>query len=157
MTTNPDLVRFGLRLLGLVCALAAWPAAGCSVPVFRYAIERWEPSVYEAVVFHRGPLEAPRKALVDRLRGHAFSNQPPANLNVATVDLAARVTPDLLELWKPYQNQPTPFLVVRFPARAPAQGVVFSGPLDEASVGRLLESPVRKRLARDLIKGDDIP
>ena len=36
----------------------------CSIPVFRYALERWIPGPYEVLVYHRGPLsEADRKTL----------------------------------------------------------------------------------------------
>ena len=47
-----------LLLLSLASALA------CSVPVFRYALEKWPPDVYQATVFHRGPLTSAQQALV---------------------------------------------------------------------------------------------
>jgi hypothetical protein len=38
----------------------------CSVPVFRYALERWQPSKYELVVFHKGPLRPADRDAVGR-------------------------------------------------------------------------------------------
>ena len=46
------------RLLKTAVALVlvAVVAEACSVPVFRYALERWQADPYEVFVFHRGPL-----------------------------------------------------------------------------------------------------
>jgi hypothetical protein len=134
--------------------LGASSTPACSVPVFRYALERWAPASYEAIVFHRGPLTPPQSNLVSRLSGEALSNQPPANLTVTAVDLEAQPAPEMLEIWKPYQTHSPPFLVVRFPRGAPAEGSVWAGPLGETAVQELLESPTRKRIARSLLKGD---
>ena len=48
------------KKLPLSLTLVAWLvicsglALACSVPVFRYALERWDASPYALVVFHRG-------------------------------------------------------------------------------------------------------
>ena len=47
------------RCLLVTGLLILAPAVGqaCSIPVFRYALERWQPSPYDVLIFHRGPLE----------------------------------------------------------------------------------------------------
>ena len=139
-------------LLGL--ALVPLPGRSCSVPVFRYALERWTPSSYDAIVFHRGPLPPAQQALVDRLSTEAVSNGPPANILVRTVDVAGDMPPAVLEMWKSRQTAPLPCLVLLYPKGAPAQGEVWSGPLSAESVGRILDSPARRRVAQRLLKGD---
>ena len=52
--------------LGIV-ALVGAGAQACSVPVFRYALERFEVDPYEFVVFHRGPLAPDVKPAIDTL------------------------------------------------------------------------------------------
>ncbi len=51
------MLAFGHRLLRpAVCVtVTLWTmaATACNVPVFRYALERWEADHYEIVVFHR--------------------------------------------------------------------------------------------------------
>jgi len=41
-----------------VFLLPVWqlPAHACTIPVFRYALERWELTAYEIVVYHKAPL-----------------------------------------------------------------------------------------------------
>ena len=49
-------------ILVILAMLAAWAALSvhradaCAIPVFRYALERWEPYPYEAIIFHKEPL-----------------------------------------------------------------------------------------------------
>src|SRR5690606_5453628 len=78
--------RFAVRLRLAVCAcvlLAAGRAGACQVPVFRFALEQWQPGRYELLVFHRGPLGPEAKALLDELekRGERL------NVLVTPVDL----------------------------------------------------------------------
>src|SRR5437899_1522683 len=75
---------------------AASQAQACSVPVFRYALERWPLAPYELLVFHQGPLSRAEEKLVDRLDDFL----PPANVHVATVDLAGTLDPVLRKLWE---------------------------------------------------------
>ena len=144
----------GLGMAILLLTLSVLTGRACSVPVFRYALERWPASPYEAVVFHRGPLAGSAQALVTRLSGEVFTNAAPANISVQTVDLAAQVAPEMLELWKTHQDSPLPMLVLRYPQGAPAQGEVWSGPLDTNSIAPALDSPLRRRVAQRLLKGD---
>ena len=51
--------RVSKPLCGLIfAAVAMMPAFAhaCQIPVFRYALERWQATPYEVVIFHRGPL-----------------------------------------------------------------------------------------------------
>ena len=58
-------------LLGLL--LGSSPRAeACSVPVFRYALERWKASPYEVLVYHRGKLAGQDKKQVTALEHAAL-------------------------------------------------------------------------------------
>src|SRR3954447_11894582 len=94
----------------VLCALfAAGQARACSVPVFRYALERWKPSRHPAHVFHRGPLSEAEKATLAKLDG-------PANVEVIPVDLDEEADADVLALWERYgRDDSLPFVVVRYP------------------------------------------
>ena len=50
--------------------------AACAIPVFRYALECWEPYPYEAIVFHKEPLNAAARKAVDAL-DNAYVNLDP--------------------------------------------------------------------------------
>jgi hypothetical protein len=54
-----------LRLLVLGTLLVTEALWACSVPVFRYALEKWPADAYLTTVFHRGPLTAAQAGLAE--------------------------------------------------------------------------------------------
>ncbi len=136
--------------------LLAIPRAtrACDEPVFRYALERWPADVFEAVVFQRGPLSDDDKAVVDRLKSASIENDGAANLIVRQVDLSGETPVEIKKLWAQQKNAKPPYLVVRFPFHSGIMKPLWSGPLAAAPIDALLDSPLRRRLARRLLKGD---
>jgi hypothetical protein len=127
----------------------------CSVPVFRYALEKWPPDHYEAVLFHRGPLSAAQQALTRSLSPDDLSpGHARANVTLQTVDLAGDPAPELLTLWQSIDTNALPWLVVRYPANARLPGHVHSAPFTEATLPSALVSPARTELVRRLGRGD---
>src|SRR5437899_1156620 len=59
--------------------IAARDAAACQIPVFRYALERWQPESVEIVIFHQGPLTKAQQSTIAALSGDA---KTPANTSV---------------------------------------------------------------------------
>jgi hypothetical protein len=119
--------------------------------VFRYALERWEPSPYLALVFHRGPLPGPAQALLGKLENPAL----PANLLVKAVDLDNLAAAETRQVWERQGRQATaPWVVLRPPEADDKAADVWAGPLTEANVAALLDSPIRQRLVEALGRGD---
>jgi hypothetical protein len=135
-----------LLLLGVVSGL------GCSVPVFRYALEHWAPSSYELIVLHRGPLAPPEKAMIRHLPG--ISNGIPVNLIVRTLDLASAPEPVQIEYSKRQDLPPLPAMLLRHPDAPVPQQTVWAGRLTEENVRKLTDSPMRRRLVQRLAQGD---
>jgi hypothetical protein len=138
-------------------ATAAWlllvPVSGraCSVPVFRYAIERWLPGPYEVLVFHQGPLgEGPRQAL-NEIKALAEG----ANLDVVTVDVNGRLDEEYKSVWEKYgKEKPLPWVIVRSPETDVKAPPAWSAALDSARFKALVDSDFRQRIARKLVTGD---
>lgn len=136
-------------LLVLMMAFASRPAAGCNVPVFRYALERWKPSAYAIHVFHRGDLSAGERDQLRRLEDGKL------NATVTRVDLAGTVTAEARDLWQRQGDGPRlPWVVVHFPEEDGKAAPAWTGPLTEEAVGRLVDSPARRRLAALLLRGE---
>ncbi len=139
----------------LVCAVTVLCPAllACTTPVFQYARERWRADAYEVVVYHRGPLANHDQAALDQLRSYESHDKSvsdrrrPANLRVATVDLAVGDAP-------PAPAMQLPGIVLRYPRAGSHRGVVWSGPLGSASVAAVVDSPIRRRVARQLLGGE---
>ncbi len=81
------LLPFGMAALLLTTLLVNHLLLACDVPVFRYALERWQATVYEAVVLHEGPLTEEQKKLVEQLEQHSVTDDYRTNIYVRTVDL----------------------------------------------------------------------
>lgn len=154
---GPTATRAVLRVLlrvGLVGLALAWvydSALSCTTPVFRYALERWRPSAYQAVVFHQGPLSSNDLATLDLLR--TPQTQGLANLALETVDLLTETNPEPLRLWQSQRNPRPPWLVVRYPDSKPPTPDAWAGPLTSENVRGLLDSPARHQTVRHLAEG----
>jgi len=142
-------------VLGCVggCLLAAHrPASACSVPVFRYALDRWPADDFELAVLHRGSFAPDEKALVDRLRQSATGPAARANLTVRTVDVAP--PPSDRSAADEVQPAETPRLVLRYPEKSRINTPAWSGPLIAASVDAVLDSPTRRQIVKRLVDGE---
>jgi hypothetical protein len=142
---------YRILILGLLFFVCADLSRACNIPVFRYALEHWDPSPYELLVYHRGPLDAEANAL---LRGIA-EHRPHANITVTTVDLAGDVEESHRKLWETHgKDAKLPWLLLRFPdSRLPTEPAE-SGPLMEQKISNLLDSPARRTVAESLVRGD---
>jgi hypothetical protein len=135
--------------------LAATRSSACSVPVYRYALERWPSDFYRIVIFHKGPLTKQHQSLVNDLGPDGIAAEKNANLRVQTVDLAGKPDDDMLKLWKSQQaaKPQLPWMVVRYPNVA-NYAPAWSGPLSKSAVDTLIDSPLRRELAKRLLAGE---
>lgn len=141
-------------LLVLWAMAAPVPGRACSVPVFRYALERWPPDPYQAIVFHRGPLTEAQQAAVQTLSPEGLAGQSHANLFVRKVDLDREENRTWLAVWQEAKTDTLPWVSVHFPATTRIPVAVWSGPLDVKGLPGVFESPVRRELAQRLAKGE---
>lgn len=138
--------------LSLLFSVAS--SLACSVPVFRYALEKWPADAYQATVFHRGPLTAAQQALVREFSRDGLAGRLHANVSVETVDLAQSPTSEALERWRALGQDTLPWVTIGYPKAARLPEAIVSAPLSEAAVRQALDSPVRQETARRLGRGD---
>ncbi len=136
-----------------VCLVLPLPLLACSVPVFRYALERWPADTYQYVVFHEGPLSSTDKHVIEPLdqmdtMGHS---RPP--LQGHTVDVTQDIPSALIPLWHQHEHSPLPTLLLVPPVPEPNVQALWEAPLTEASVQTLLDSPVRGEIVERLTEG----
>jgi hypothetical protein len=146
--------RLPLAFALLALACSGIPIRACSVPVFRYALEKWPADPYQALVFHRGPLTEAQKALVRDLGPDGAAGVMHANSAPRLVDLDQNPAPELLDIWRQAGGTTLPWLVVRYPLSVRVPANAWSAPLQPASITQLLDSPVRKEIAERLREGE---
>jgi len=139
------------------CVSLAW---ACNVPVFRFALERWRPDPYRAVLFHRGPLSDSDREQVQPLveqqetgvANLAFRTVDVSQLDAESVDDAADAA--LFAAISTTDGEPAlPLLVVQYPAHLKIQKPVWTGAPGREALAQLTDSPVRQQLARRLAEG----
>ncbi len=146
----------------LAFALISSAAYACNIPVFRYALERWQPDVCELIVFHDGPLTAEQQAWIRTFQSQSADKGGDANTDVRLSNVAAEIQPALKALWaglKHGDRLELPYVVVR--SRTGSQRLtglksIWRGPLASAMRSAVVDSPVRKELAKRLLAGDSI-
>ncbi len=152
---NHRLASCNVSLLLFACALlGAVPAWSCSVPVFRYALERWTPDAYGVVLFQRGELTAEQAKWLEQLDPERMPVDQSVNLMIKRVDLDANPEEEAVKLWKEQGSETLPWMILYYPWTSRIQGPVWSGRFDGGNVQRLVDSPARREIARRLLKGE---
>src|SRR5690606_38548294 len=131
---SPSALAFAL-LLALPAATQA-----CSVPVFRYALEHWQPDPYVAVLFHRGELTDEQQKLVEQLEPAGDTGNSIANIIVRTVDLDDEPSETVLDLYNQHESDALPLLSLQTSPKLGPPRTVWHGELTAESVARLTAS-----------------
>lgn len=145
-------------LVLVVGGFAGWSgrASACSVPVFRYALERWEADPYELVVFHRGGLTAEQRAVVDWLEAQASREVSYPNLGLRLVDLSVEQGASVLELWRGQGEAELPWMVLSLAGGLQWQASVWSGRLGHEAARAVVDSAARREIAKRILAGESV-
>ncbi len=137
----------------LIVALLAASAFACQVPIFRYALERWNADKYDVLVIHDEAFDPSTQAAFDKLKSSPMGHA--ANMGVQSVKVESLRDSELLELWTAQGDAPKPLMVVLYPKSAsevPSR-ILSSAPLTEENVAKVISSPVRAKIAEQLSDG----
>lgn len=125
------------------CILAlAWVAQACQVPVFRYALERWEAGAYQlAITPGKDGFTKEEEHAVDRLRSAMKDTATPLNMETT--------------IGSPDAGRGHAELLLRYPPRLRESGgkLVWDAPLTLDNVAQLVDSPIREELRKRLLAG----
>ena len=145
-------MRRFILLLILCASVPLWlnnSADACSIPVFRYAMERWPADYYEGIVIHKGPLadDDPAAMLLQNEKAEFL------NLRISPIDLASPETGDLTGLLGGPVPETLPALVLWYPNSKGRAAPLWTGQFTIDAVKALIQSPKRQEIAKRLIAG----
>jgi hypothetical protein len=123
-----------------LCLLLAFGALAGSVPVFRYAFERWAPDSFGLTLCHRGPPGSNEQTVVTALR--QASDSGAANFAVSATELPGP------------RQLPSPVDRGGLSRRQGYPGLCREGPFNPDTGRRFLDSLTRRELVRRLKTGD---
>jgi hypothetical protein len=138
----------------LLGSAAAW---ACNVPVFRFALERWRPDPYRAVLFHRGPLsEADREILtpLEKLQEESHANLALQTIDVTALDESVEEDAADLALFAELGEPTDTTLALQYPAHLKIDKPVWAGAPEREAIAALVDSPLRQELVRRLAAGE---
>ncbi len=144
------------RLILLALFATALDLAACSVPVFRYALERWAPDPYQLVVYRTAELTPEEKAVVDQLRKLEDLEMTGPALIVHELDVTGEIPEELQAIWAGQKEKITEFpkMQLYYPPIYRIIEPVWTGGVTEENRKLLIESEARRELARHLVKGE---
>jgi hypothetical protein len=145
-----------VRALSVAACLLALEvaASACSVPVFRYALERWPVSPYGAVVMADAPLTPAEQGAFSFLEKAAdWEKSAPLNLTVRQWTSAELAKSSLAEVLPKPQGRGAQ-LHLLFPSSEGIAAPIWSGALTMAAAKSLMDTPFRKALAKKIVEGN---
>lgn len=148
-----------MRRLATVLLTGAFVATttallACSVPVFRYAFEQWNPDLFTVTVYHDGELTEPQQALLQRLQPAEIDAAHVGNLQVVTVDLSSAEVARPEAKWQGAVTPGAAWMTAQTPAKKGPPTEVFSADFTSDNVELLLASPKRETITSSLLRGD---
>ena len=149
--------KYLLLFLTVICSLTILTqyAQACSVPVFRYALERWKPDAYKGIYIYRGEISKQDQALLDQLKD-AASTDAPLNLIIKPVNADTFSEEKLTGFLKDPIPDNLPLLAIWYPGQMGKSPPFLRETLTQSLVTKLVQSPKRKQIAEGLIKGDSV-
>ena len=143
-----------LACLVLIGSAISCDVSACSVPVFRYALERWTPDAYQVRILHNKPLTDTQIALIAPLPDASLASTAITNLSVETLDINNLNDESLLSFWKQESDQSAPRMMVSYPIGHFNQNPFWTSDLNEQNIRQITDSPARREIARRLLKGE---
>lgn len=152
---NSRLKQTLLTATALGClAIGAPLAVACTIPVFRYALERWESDRLLLVVYFDGSLSAEDDASLKRIAEQSSLVGGPLNIDVLRYNVAEPPTGAWSDLKPPAGDHPWPWAELRSRVRS-GTAVCWQGPLAQATAAEhFFDSPARRDLIERTLKGD---
>lgn len=137
--------------MALVCASFALAGSllACQVPVFRFALERWNPDHYQMLVLSNGKLNADQLGIVETLKRER--RHDPVDLKLVNVTESQNYS----VMWKKYSNGTDPVVVSMYPesSSTPPNEAAFVTSLSDPHLPHMFQSPVRDQVIQRLANG----
>ncbi len=148
------IISFGLVLFFAGILVYPREAVSCPIPVYRYALEFWEPDPYRVTIYTQGPLSDSQKQIHDLLVDNAVGQTAFSNMEVTHVDLETNPQA-LARRHSDIESLPDiPWMVVQYPHLSAKNETVWHGHFSVENAERLINSPAREQIAQKLARGE---
>jgi hypothetical protein len=149
-------VRFLFQFAFLAGLLFFQQAQACQVPVFRYALERWQADEYDAVIIHQGMLDEEQKSALQIIeKAGSPSFETGANLALHKLDLSfgPSVDPRWQSEFSTFKPDDPPRIALYYPSSTGIEEPLWTGDLTIANAKAIIDSPLRQKIRNELLAG----
>ena len=141
----------------LVFFLLIATSFACEVPVFRYALERWERDLYKVFIIHRGDLSENDTALWKQIQDNAIGYGGHTNIlaykvNVADEKEAGNFHKIYAKL-KDIDVNEKPQILLLFPNITKVYDPIWQGDLNQKNIDELLKPKATSKLMTGILQG----
>ncbi len=127
-------------------------AVACNVPVFRYALERWQAASYRLLLIKKGELSVDEQKALKHLDGYLDPNS--ANwCNVRLFDVDLKELDQVPEIKKYAATFKTSRFILLLPGEYRNNAVIADFPITKKAIDELVSSPVREDILKRIMKG----
>ncbi|TWT46332.1 hypothetical protein KOR42_43710 [Thalassoglobus neptunius] len=124
----------------------------CSVPVFRYALEQWEPDAYRLVVIYENEISPQLTEQIGKWK-EVFEKEH-ANIHVSTLDVHGEIPPqDKWLLDNPEITEYPAFMLINPGGGTYPPQLVSTGSIADLEAETLVSSAVRDQITDQLVGG----
>ena len=134
--------------------IAVTIAIACQVPVFRYALERWQNDPYQVFIVSEGELVGEAKAAFEHLRAIEDDFKSPANVYSEKIDLSKEPGDSPLRQHVREGKIELPAILLYYPDDRLKYPPIWTAPATKPHVQALAVSPVRTEIIRRILTGD---
>jgi hypothetical protein len=136
----------------LIAVFFAAQAGACSVPVFRYALERWQADSYTVVIAHDKPLSPAQQTSIDSISTASNNEYGFANLFTIVVDLQTETNAPALK-YIPETHPTYPAMFLFYPRSFGEPTIIWQDELTDDNAKRIIESKLRKEIEAQILRG----
>ena len=126
--------------------LKTFSSFGCTTPVFRYALEMWPAFNYTVEVVHNGNLTDEQILTLKQLKNSSTGNAPTNLVVIETANYGKYNIPE----------DKLPQILLFHPIEHRNTNIIWQGALTKENVGKIIDSPARQEILRNIQKGDAI-
>jgi|GEM_PF-313112 len=146
-----NIARGSLAVAFIICVAAV--SFGCSIPVFRYALEHWHPELFLVHVIASSPLDADQKSLLHQLETSSGN----ANVKWVVSDGTSLVSEEMKEVVEKAIASNRVWLAVESTKKGGgSKQLVWKAPFTKEAGSHLMSSPVRDRVCQGLVDKDSV-
>jgi len=128
-------------------------AQACKVPVFRYALERWQPEVYLMTIFTTGALTQAEQELVDWLRAPEVTHHL---LQTEVDDVTMPAEGQAAQRRQQAAAQSLPWCALDYPPHLGVPTNIWCAPLQRDALALVPVSPARREIAQRLARDNAV-